>query len=129
DFPKTEAGVRTVLVPPDYSWLMDRIRLQNPFGDYIFVENGKHLTTNTFRTRLRSICKKLDIVNKSPHKIRKTYGTILLDNNIDEKFITGQMGHTNILCTEQHYHRNRKTINQKAALLGSIPEFQQKAVK
>ena len=128
DFPKTDAGVRSVLVPPDYAWLMQKIRLQNPFSDYIFTENGKQFTTNVFRTRLRSICKKLNIAHKSPHKIRKTYGTILLDNNIDEKFITGQMGHTNILCTEQHYHRNRKTVDKKLELLGTIPEFQ-KSIK
>ena len=126
DSPKTQAGIRSVIVPLDYTWLMQKIKLLNPFGDYIFIENGKHLTTNVFRTRLRTICKKLNIVHKSPHKIRKTYGTILLDNNIDEKFITGQMGHTNILCTEQHYHRNRKNLTKKIEILSSIPDFRAK---
>ena len=44
---------------------------------------------------------------KSPHKIRKTYGSILLDNHIDNKLIIEQMGRTDIRCTEEHYHRNR----------------------
>ncbi|MDE7030923.1 MAG: site-specific integrase, partial [Lachnospiraceae bacterium] len=58
------------------------------------------------------------------HKIRKTYGSILLDNHIDNKVIIDQMGHTDILCTEEHYHRNRKSIDVKSQLISSIPEFQ-----
>ena len=76
------------------------------------------------RARLWRICKKLGIYNKSPHKIRKTYGSILLDNHIDNKVIIDQMGHTDILCTEEHYHRNRKSIDVKSQLISSIPEFQ-----
>lgn len=129
DSPKSDAGIRTVIVPLQYAWLMQKIRLQNPFSEYIFVENGKQFTTNCFRSRLRTICRKLNIFPKSPHKIRKTYGTILLDNNIDEKFIIGQMGHTNITTTETHYHRNRKTLEKKAEILSRIPDFQAKESK
>lgn len=32
DFPKSQAGVRTVIVPKDYEWLCRKIRLLNPFG-------------------------------------------------------------------------------------------------
>lgn len=40
DSPKTQAGIRSVIVPLDYKWLMQIIRLQNPFGDYIFLKMG-----------------------------------------------------------------------------------------
>ncbi len=76
--------------------------------------------------RLKRVCKKLNIYHKSPHKIRKTYGTILLDNHIDNKLIMGQMGHTDIVCTENHYHRNRKSIDQKSQIISSIPDFMAK---
>ena len=123
EFPKSQAGVRTAIIPEDFSWLARALQRQNPFGDYIFVKNGERISTQSVRMRLKRICKKLNIYHKSPHKIRKTYGTILLDNHIDNKLIMGQMGHTDIACTENHYHRNRKSIDRKSHILSSIPEF------
>lgn len=125
EYPKTQAGVRDVVIPSDYMWLMNRIRLLNPFGEYIFVdEKGKRMTTNCFRRRLERICRELGIYRKSPHKIRKTYGSILLDNNVDNRMVEGLMGHTDISTTETRYHRNRRTIDNKQNVLSAIPEFQ-----
>lgn len=121
EFPKSEAGVRTVVIPIEYQWLIDK--LTSTDNEYIFHENGKRFTTNVIRRRLRNICDKLHIYRKSPHKVRKTYGTILLDNNIDNKFIMGQMGHTDISCTEKHYHRNRRSYEKKTEIINAIPDF------
>ena len=127
EYPKSEAGVRTVVVPDDYTWLCSKIRKLNPFGEYIFTDkNGKRMTTNCIRRRQERNCSKLGIYNKSPHKIRKTYGTILLDHNVDNCLIMDQMGHTDIACTENYYHRNRKSIDAKSRIISSIPEFQAK---
>ena len=126
EFPKTEAGVRSAIIPADFTWLADRLKLLNPFDEYVFTDNGKRLTTNTIRRRLTRLCQKLNIYAKSPHKIRKTYGSILIDNNLDARLITDLMGHTNISTTEQHYHRNRKTMIKKAQIIANIPEFQAK---
>lgn len=124
EFPKSEAGVRTVVIPKDYLWLVSEIKKLNPFGEYIFVnENGERMTTNCFRRRLERVCHYSKVYKKSPHKIRKTYGTILLDNNIDQRLAIGQMGHTNIYLTEKHYHRNRKSVDRKVEVLGAIPDF------
>lgn len=57
---------------------------------------------------------------------RKTYGSILLDNHIDNRFIIGQVGHTDILCTENHYHRNRRDMEKKMEIISQIPEFMTK---
>nr|DAU92162.1 MAG TPA: Integrase [Bacteriophage sp.] len=124
DFPKTKAGVRTVIIPKDYEWLCSRIRLTNQFGEFVFARGDERVTAQAVRMRLKRLCDKLKIYRKSPHKIRKTYGTILLDNHIDAKMVIDQMGHTNIACTENHYHRNRRTIEKKAEIISSIPDFQ-----
>ena len=125
EFPKSEAGVRTVVIPEDYEWLCSKIKLLNPFGEYVFInKRGDRMHSDNVRKRQYLICKKLGIYRKSPHKIRKTYGTILLDNNVDKQLIMGQMGHADILCTEQHYHRNRRSIQNKTQVLSSIKEFQ-----
>lgn len=127
EFPKSNAGVRTVIIPEDYVWLCSKIKMLNPFGEYVFTDdNGKRMTTGHIRRRQRQICQKLGIYQKSPHKIRKTYGTILLDHNVDKRMIMDQMGHTDIACTEQHYHRNRKNIDVKSQIISSIPEFRAK---
>ena len=79
EFPKTAAGVRTVVLPEAWFWIEEKIRSINPGEEYIFVNaKGKRMTTNCFRHRLERICNRLGIVKKSPHKIRKTYGSILL---------------------------------------------------
>lgn len=72
----------------------------NSFGEYVFTDNdGKRITINCIRRRQERNCRKLGIYRKSLHKIRKTYGTILLDHNIDNCLIMEQMGHTDIACT------------------------------
>lgn len=124
EYPKSEAGVRNIVVPKDYVWVLKKIRTLNPFGEYCFVnQKGVRLTTNCFRRRLEKICKKLNVYKKSPHKVRKTYGTILLDNKVDAQMAVNQMGHTDVYTTENHYHRNRKSIETKQNVLSSIPDF------
>lgn len=124
--PKTEAGFRNVIVPPDYEWLLKRLLYQNPFGEYIFMYKGKRMKEEAIRKRLERVCKKLGIKYKPPHKIRKTYGTILMDSGVSARFITDQMGHTDISCTKQFYYRNRKSDDRKAEILNGILEFQDK---
>jgi len=124
EFPKSQAGVRTIIIPKDYIWIAKTLKIQNPFGEYIFVRNnGRRLTTQAVRERLEAVCKKNNIYPKSPHKIRKTYGSILLDNNIDNRLVLEQMGHADILCSEMYYHRNRRSIDKKSQIISNIPEF------
>ena len=79
NFPKTEAGIRDVIVPDNCKWILNKIRRLCPFGQYVFMQNNERVRSYVFRTRLYSNCKKLDIVVKSTHKVRKTYGSKLYD--------------------------------------------------
>lgn len=123
DFPKSAAGWRDVVLPTDYDWLLKALRLLNRNEEYVFVKGGKRCTEKAFECRLRRTCKKLGIVPKSPHKIRKTYGTILLDNAVDANMVIQQMGHTSILTSERHYHRNRKSNARKRKILDNLSDF------
>lgn len=125
DFPKTKAGFREVVVPKDYWFLLTKMKAMNPFGDYVFADDqGKRITTNVIRRRQERICRKLGIRQKSPHKVRKTVSTILLDEKLDNNIIVRQMGWTNIMTGENHYHRNRKSVDKKIEIISGIPEFQ-----
>ncbi len=78
EFPKSSAGVRTVVIPEDYAWLCSKIKMLNPFGEYVFMDDkGKRMTTAHIRRRQEKNCRKLGMYQKSPYKIRKTYGTIM----------------------------------------------------
>ena len=124
EYPKTPAGVRRVIVPETYSWVLQDLRLMNASNDFIFVaKSGNRLHTDSIRRKQTRICKKLGITPRSPHKVRKTYGSILIDNNVDSKVVEKQMGHTSIACTENYYHRDRRNDQQKRKIINAIPEF------
>lgn len=121
EYPKTPAGVRRVIIPDSCLWILEKLKLLNPEQEWLFVSSkGTRLHTADVRKRQYMVCHKLDIPVRSPHKDRKTYGSILLDSNVDRKFIEKQMGHTNIACTEAHYHRDRKREQEKRDILNKI---------
>lgn len=99
--------------------------LGNPHADYIATNGrGQRIYTNDLRNRLYRICDKIATKKKkSPHKLRKTYGTILLDNLSDQTVTTSQMGHVDISTTENYYHYDRQTIEQKLLSLKKITDY------
>lgn len=113
DTPKTAAGIRNVIVPTDYSWVIRKIQQMNPFGEFLFMRDGSRIRAYTVRLRLHRVCKKVEVHDKSTHKARKTYASILLSSGVDTSTVISPMGHTDISCTEQYYHRNRKDIAAK----------------
>lgn len=123
EFPKTEAGVRDIVIPTNDMWILKKIYHINPFGEYLFEKNSERIKALFFRKRLYNVCNICGIAPKSPHKIRKTYGSILLDSGIDKRFILEQMGHTDILCTETHYHRGRRDTDKKTEIINGIEEL------
>ena len=122
-FPKTEAGIRNVVIPHGCAWIIQKLRNMSAFCEYIFFTDGHRINTYSFRNRLRTVCKNTGCVQKSPHKIRKTYCTILLDHSVDNQMVISQMGHSNISCSETYYHRDRKNLQKKQKIMDSIDEF------
>lgn len=123
DFPKTEAGVRFVVIPKDYIWLTKLIRKGSDEDKYAFMMKGCRITGAAVRDRLIRICNKLEIFRKTPHKLRKTYVSMLLDSGVDTRTIIDQVGHTDINISENYYHRNRKTIEKKQDILSKVSEL------
>lgn len=122
-FSKTQAGNREIVVPSNYQLLLRNLKVYSENKEWIFMEKDKRLTTLLIRKRVYKMCKDTNIYKKSPHKIRATYDTILLDAHLDKRFIKDQMGHSDITTSEKYYHRNRKSIEKKSEIINSIPEF------
>lgn len=112
--PKTEAGFRGVILNDEAIAVYKKIRSLNPFGNYIFECDGERIRGYMFTRRLYSLCKKLNITKKSIHKARKTYGTKLINANVDEKLIMQQMGHKDISTTRKYYLFNNLTKEEQA---------------
>lgn len=113
DFPKTDAGERYVAIPEQAQHTLDAIIQLNPDGEYLFSENGKRIRSNAFNRRIDRVCDALKIPRRSMHKIRKTYGTTLIDNGVDDDVITEQMGHKNISTTRKYYYFSTKRKEKK----------------
>lgn len=127
EFTKTEAGRRTVVLPTGYKWLLERMQAISADQEYVFMRKAgnekERIIAQGIRRKLERICSELDIPYKPPHKIRKTYDSILLDNGIGERFVLDQMGHVDMRMNEDRYHRNRKQTNTKAEILDKLKEF------
>lgn len=124
DRPKTDAGNREVVIPTQYRWLLTKLWKASENREWVFINRaGTRCTGNQFRKRLKQVCLKLNLKPRSPHKIRATYDSILLDAKLDRRLITDQMGHADINVSERVYHRNRRDIEQKREILSGIEEF------
>ena len=127
EFPKTFHGFREIPLPKSQSTLIQRLYFMSTNTEFVFSEHSKHgewlLSYNVRNTLRREVCKNADVYTKSPHKIRATYDTILLDNGVDNKTVTELMGHSDIRVSERNYHRNRKKLADKQTLLDNIGEF------
>lgn len=123
DYPKTEAGIRTVFVPNEFISIIRRIKLLSGNSEYMLWNDGHNIKAMQIRKRLYYICKKCNIKKKSPHKLRKTYVSILLDNGVDKRLIQDVVGHAQISTSERNYHRNRKSDDKKQTILSNLPEF------
>ena len=93
------------------------IQQLNPSGEFLFMRNGSRIRAYTVRLRLHQVCKAVGVQDKSTHKARKIYASILLSSVVDTSIVISLMGHTDISCMEQYYHHNRKDIAAKSIVL------------
>lgn len=112
--PKTEAGNRDIILNSEAKKTLKEIRKLNPFGEYIFMKDGRRIKEKAFSVKMTKICKYVGIKERSMHKARKTYATKLINGGVDESLIIKQMGHTSIDCTKSYYYFNNK--NDKEAI-------------
>ena len=85
------------------------------------MSNGIRVRETTFNKRLERVCDKLGIQRRSTHKIRKTYGTALLDGGVNDSFVAEQMGHTDVATTRKlYYYSNKNRVNKKNQIENAI---------
>lgn len=113
NYPKSEAGDRYLILPDTAADTINNILSLNPNGEYLFEDKGKRIRENAFNRRLNRVCKTLKLKPRSMHKIRKTYGTTLIDGNVPESLVAEQMGHRDISTTKKYYYYSNKNDQTK----------------
>lgn len=110
EFPKTECGDRYLIITESAIDTLTKILESNDCSErkFLFEKKGKRILSGSFGKRIMAICKELEIRPRSMHKIRKTYGTTLIDANVDESLIMEQMGHKDISTTKKYYYFSNK---------------------
>lgn len=118
EFPKSDAGDRYLIITDNAMRTISLIRQMNPFGEFLFSKNVQRrgfgrIYGKSINHELYLICDAIGIRRRPMHKIRKTYGTTLLDANVDESIIIEQMGHSDISCTKKYYYFSNKNNDKK----------------
>ena len=60
-------------------------------------------TPSSIQSKLYRMCEKLGIEKRSPHKLRKTYISMLMNSHIDADFVRKQVGHRQLQTTLNNY--------------------------
>lgn len=100
-----EEGKRFIPLTEGAKYLLEKIKKINPDSDFLFMRDGKSLSTCTFNRHIKRCCKDLDIEYRSSHKIRFSTASIMHKNGVKETELQKMLGHTTLAMTS-HYLRS-----------------------
>lgn len=88
--------------------------LKTKNSNYVFVnKDGNRISRQGFFKILKALCKKAGIKkNISPHTLRHSFATHLLNNGADLRIIQELLGHENLATTEIYSHLTNKKIEE-----------------
>lgn len=95
-------SIRTEMLPHEGIQVLEKMKSLNPDGEYLFMFNGRPLTTETFNRRLKKYCTAAGIPYLSSHKIRFTSASMLYNAGMKAIDIQPLLGHSTLTMTE-HY--------------------------
>lgn len=117
EYPKSDAGIRDIIIMDEAAKICEKIKKLNPTGEYLFMHKDRRIRGNTFNKRLVSICEQIGVEPRTTHKIRKTYATTLYENGVDDLLICEMMGHKDIETTRRCYLIENKSDASKVEIM------------
>lgn len=98
-------------------WFIDRREMKIKPGeeDYVFLNRrGSHLTRTMILIMIKQLAKEAGIKkNISPHTLRHSFATSLLEGGADLRAIQAMLGHEDIATTEIYTHIDTTTLRQE----------------
>ena len=89
-------------------------------GRFFINRLRQPISTQSIRLMLRRYVQKTGIAKKvTPHTFRHTFATLLLEENVDIRYIQNLLGHTTIATTQIYTHVNMES--QKRILMAKHP--------
>lgn len=109
---KSEAGIRKVYLTAKAKEIIKLIKECNENNgfyddDYMFLNENGRVHTSSLCWRLKKCCKHAKVTPKSMHKIRKTFISTLIDNDVNIDYIRELVGHKSEITTYNSYCFNR----------------------
>ena len=88
--------------------------LKKEYNDYLFLNNhGKKMTRQGFFKIIKNLARQKGIkTNFSPHTLRHSFATHLLDYGADLRSIQELLGHANISTTQIYTHVSREKLKE-----------------
>lgn len=89
-------------------------------GFFLINRLGKKLSDQSIRNLVKALTLKAGVQRKiTPHTFRHTFATLLLENDVDIKYISSLLGHSSIMTTQIYTYVNSQ--KQKQILITKHP--------
>ena len=106
---------RMVPVPDSFGRVLGIALAGKPASEYVFAKSpgGKPMTARAVRDYLGKLVEKAGIAKPiTPHKLRHTYATRLLENNAQLIDIQALLGHESIATTQIYTHAGQVRLSR-----------------
>ena len=102
----------TLKILKDYQKLF-RDKIDNSGGYFLINRLGNKLSDQSIRQIVKSLATKAGIERHiTPHVFRHSFATLLLEKDVDIKYIQTLLGHSSIMTTQIYTHVNREKQKQ-----------------
>jgi integrase/recombinase XerD len=101
-----------------------RQRLLGGQGPLLVNRRGAQLRPNSFRSRLRAVAGGAGLKRRvTPHMLRHTAATLLIENGVDIRIVQRLLGHSSIATTEIYTHVSDEALRkslERANVIGAL---------
>ncbi|MCD7885149.1 MAG: site-specific integrase, partial [Lachnospiraceae bacterium] len=116
DKPKTVCSIRTIPLPPDtVQYFKDRA---GAASEYVVTGTEKFMEPRVCRDRYARFEKRAGVAHRKFHTLRHTYATNCVNDGVNTKVLSANMGHSNVSITLQLYvHPSMETKKAEVSKL------------